>query len=70
MSAAIADADGLAFEYGPPWSIKPLQELLGELLLIDGQQEAAAVAFERALAEHPGRRLSLAGRGRASGGPV
>jgi hypothetical protein len=70
VRAAIADADGLAFEYGPPWSIKPLQELLGELLLMDGQQEAAAVAFERALAEHPGRRLSLAGRGRASGGPV
>ncbi len=70
LRAAIADADGLAFEYGPPWSIKPLEELLGELLLIDDQHAEAAAAFDRALAEHPGRRLSLAGRARALGGPV
>ncbi len=28
----------MEFEYGPPWSAKPFDELLGELLLADGQQ--------------------------------
>jgi hypothetical protein len=30
---ASAAAEHLDFEYGPPWSVKPLDELLGELLL-------------------------------------
>jgi tetratricopeptide (TPR) repeat protein len=62
LRAAIASANNLAFEYGPPWSIKPLDELLGELLLTDGQRAEAEAAFDRTLAVHPGRRLSLAGR--------
>jgi hypothetical protein len=62
LRAAIATANGLAFEYGPPWSIKPLDEALGELLLIHGQRAEAEAAFDRTLAGHPGRRLSLAGR--------
>lgn len=58
---AIATADTLAFEYGPPWSAKPLDELLGDLLLAGGKPNEAAVAYDKALAVQPGRRLSLEG---------
>jgi len=51
----------MEFEYGPPWSAKPLDELLGELLLADGQQAEAAAAFERVLLTYPNRRLSVEG---------
>ena len=51
----------MEFEYGPPWSAKPFDELLGELLLADGQPAEAAVAFERALVTYPNRRLSVEG---------
>jgi tetratricopeptide (TPR) repeat protein len=58
---AIAATAGMEFEYGPPWSAKPLDELLGELLLADGQRAQAAAAFERALFTYPNRRLSVQG---------
>ncbi|MDP9089361.1 MAG: hypothetical protein M3O26_11570 [Pseudomonadota bacterium] len=58
---AIAAADLAAFEYGPPWSAKPLDELLGELLLKEGRFDEAAVAFEKTLAIYPNRRLALEG---------
>jgi tetratricopeptide (TPR) repeat protein len=58
---AIAATAQMEFEYGPPWSAKPLDELLGELLLADGQTAEAAAAFERALVMYPNRRLSLEG---------
>jgi tetratricopeptide (TPR) repeat protein len=51
----------MEFEYGPPWSAKPLDELLGELLLADGQSAEAAAAFEHALVTYPNRRLSVEG---------
>jgi tetratricopeptide (TPR) repeat protein len=51
----------MEFEYGPPWSAKPLDELLGELLLADGQSAEAAAAFERALVMYPNRRLCVEG---------
>jgi len=53
--------DHVPFEYGPPWSAKPLDELLGELLLADGRGEEAAVAFEKTLAVYPNRRLAREG---------
>lgn len=56
------------FEYGPPWSVKPLDELLGELLLADGQNALAAEAFQRTLASYPNRRLALEGLAAARGG--
>ena len=58
---AIAGTTQMEFEYGPPWSAKPFDELLGELLLADGQSAEAAAAFERALVTYPNRRLSVEG---------
>jgi tetratricopeptide (TPR) repeat protein len=53
--------DRVPFEYGPPWSAKPLDELLGELLLADGRREEAIAAFEKTLAVYPNRRLAREG---------
>jgi hypothetical protein len=61
VRAAIAATANLEFEYGPPWSVKPLDELLGDLLLADGQRQAAAEAYRRTLASYPNRRLALEG---------
>jgi tetratricopeptide (TPR) repeat protein len=61
LREAIAAADHEEFEYGPPWSVKPLDELLGELQLADGQREEAAAAFEKTLAVYPNRRLAREG---------
>lgn len=58
---AVSAASHIEFEYGPPWSAKPLDELLGELLLADGQRNKAAAAFENTLAVYPRRRLALVG---------
>jgi tetratricopeptide (TPR) repeat protein len=58
---AIAATAQMEFEYGPPWSAKPLEELLGELLLADGQRAQATAAFQRTLITYPNRRLALQG---------
>ncbi len=58
---AIAATAHTEFEYGPPWSAKPFEELLGELLLADGQQAEAAAAFRRVLVVYPNRRLAVEG---------
>ena len=58
---AISATALMEFEYGPPWSAKPFDELLGELLLADGQQVEAGAAFQRVLATSPNRRLSMEG---------
>lgn len=60
VRAAAAVADQMPYEYGPPWSAKPLDELLGELLLADGQRAAAIGAFRKTLAQYPNRRLARA----------
>jgi len=64
---AIATTASMEFEYGPPWSAKPFDELLGELLLAEGQRAEAAAAFERALVTYPNRRLSVEGLAAAKG---
>jgi len=61
VQEAISATTLMEFEYGPPWSAKPFDELLGELLLADGQRVEAAAAFQRVLATYPKRRLSLEG---------
>jgi tetratricopeptide (TPR) repeat protein len=58
---AIGSADRMMFEYGPPWSVKPFDEVLGELLLADGRREEAAAAFQKTLAVYPNRRLAREG---------
>lgn len=58
---AISATALMEFEYGPPWSAKPFDELLGELLLADGQRVEAASAFQRVLVTYPKRRLALEG---------
>jgi tetratricopeptide (TPR) repeat protein len=61
VRAAIAAAAKFEFEYGPPWSAKPLDELLGELLLADHRAGEAAEAFRSTLATFPNRRLANEG---------
>jgi len=61
VQEAIAREEQMEFEYGPPWSVKPLDELLGEMLLTLGRRDEAAVAFENSLRAHPNRRLSAEG---------
>lgn len=61
LRGAITAADREEFEYGPPWSVKPLDELLGELLLADGKRDEAAASFEKTLAVYPNRRLAREG---------
>jgi tetratricopeptide (TPR) repeat protein len=61
VKEAISATALMEFEYGPPWSAKPFDELLGELLLADGQQAEAAAAFQRVLVTYPNRRLAVEG---------
>ena len=61
LREAIARSDSMAFEYGPPYSVQPLDELLGDLLLAAGQPAGAAAAYRKTLAVHPNRRLAVAG---------
>ena len=67
LREAIARSDSMAFEYGPPYSAKPLDELLGDLLLAAGKPAEAAAAYRKALAVHPNRRLAAAGLATALG---
>jgi hypothetical protein len=66
---AIAATSQMEFEYGPPWSAKPFEELLGELLLADEQRAEAAAAFQRVLVTYPNRRLALEGLAAAEVAP-
>ncbi len=61
LQAAAAAQASLVFEYGPPWSVKPFEELLGEFLLAEGRRPEAAAAFRKTLQTYPQRRLSVAG---------
>jgi tetratricopeptide (TPR) repeat protein len=58
---AVSADHHVEFEYGPPWSAKPLDELLGELLLADGQRNEAAAEFQKTLDVYPNRRLAREG---------
>ncbi len=66
LREATAIEDGLPAEYGPPDVVKPSHELLGEMLLADGEARAAQWEFERALALAPKRARALLGLGRAA----
>jgi tetratricopeptide (TPR) repeat protein len=66
LRAATSIEDRLPAEYGPPDIVKPSHELLGELLLAEGDGRAAQREFERALALAPKRARALLGLGRAA----
>lgn len=68
LRAAAEAESALPVVFGPPAIAKPSWELLGEELLAVGRSEEAAEAFRRSLAFAPGRKLSLEGLERASGG--
>ena len=61
----------LPVEFGPPFVNKPVDELLGEILLEQHELGGAHWAFSAALAAAPGRKVATAGleasRGSASG---
>ena len=59
QAADIDDAQPIPF--GPPWTIKPPHELLGELLLEMGRADDAQRQFEAALARTPRRPLAVLG---------
>jgi hypothetical protein len=66
LRAAAQDFDAQPFDFGPPATLKPPRELLGEVLLAAGRKTEAHAEFERALATAPLRRAALAGRERAA----
>jgi tetratricopeptide (TPR) repeat protein len=58
--------DAMPFEFGPPVTVKPSHELLGEVLLQVGRPREAEVEFTRALRLAPNRTRSLIGLARAA----
>ena len=58
--------DAMPFEFGPPVTVKPSHELLGELLLQAGRPREAEVEFTRALRLAPKRTRSLIGLAHAA----
>lgn len=61
LTRATEIEEGLPFEFGPPASLKPPHELLGEVALAAGDHAAALGAFQEALGFTPERTLSLEG---------
>jgi tetratricopeptide (TPR) repeat protein len=58
--------EGLPFEFGPPASLKPPHELLGEVLLDAGRPAEAVAAFQASLELTPMRTPSLRGLAEAA----
>jgi tetratricopeptide (TPR) repeat protein len=66
IARAAADRlDAMPFDFGPPATVKPPRELLGEMLLRAGDKAGALAAFEAALKAAPKRRFAEAGRAAA-----
>ncbi|HEU5154302.1 MAG TPA: tetratricopeptide repeat protein [Gemmatimonadales bacterium] len=61
LRQAAAQEDTVPYDFGPPETIKPPKELLGEVLLAVGKPADAKVAFEQSLARTPRRPASLIG---------
>jgi tetratricopeptide (TPR) repeat protein len=61
LQEAVAIEEGLPFEFGPPASLKPPHELLGETALALGDHQTALAAFREALDYTPERTSSLEG---------
>jgi len=69
LRAAALAYEAQPYDFGPPATVKPPRELLGEVLLAAGRKAEAHAEFERALASAPQRRASLAGRSSAGAAP-
>ncbi len=65
LSAAADIEAALPYEYGPPETVKPPRELLGEVLLAASRPAEARRAFEFALARTPNRSRAVLGLARA-----
>lgn len=63
--AAVVEAS-LAFEFGPPVPVKPVNEQVGEMLMDLRRPKEAMEAFELSLKRTPKRALSLLGLARAA----
>lgn len=61
LEEAVRIEEGLPFEFGPPASLKPPHEMLGEIALEAGDHATALAAFQRSLDFTPERTPSLAG---------
>jgi len=66
LRRAAALEDAMPFEFGPPVTVKPSHELLGEVLLQAGRSREAEVELTRALRLAPKRARSLIGLARAA----
>lgn len=66
LLAATKIESEMPVDFGPPTVDKPAHELLGEILLKNGDASGAKVAFETALARTPRRTNSLLGLSRAA----
>jgi len=66
LRRAAAAEDSMAFAFGPPFVDQPAHELLGEVLLAQGQPGQAVEEFREALSRAPKRTRSLLGLARAS----
>ena len=66
--AAASAYDAMAFNYGPPVTIKPPDELVGDLLLREKQYPEARKAYETSLQRAPLRTRSLIGLAEAERG--
>ena len=60
-----ATADTLDFSYGPPEIQKPVHEFYADWLMTQEQYNKAAIEYEKALEDAPGRRLSEQGLAKA-----
>lgn len=65
LNDAAAIEEALPYEFGPPETVKPPRELLGEILLAAGRPADARRAFELALARTPNRSRAVLGLARA-----
>ncbi|MGH7709638.1 MAG: hypothetical protein ACREOG_00045 [Gemmatimonadaceae bacterium] len=65
LTTAAEIEQSLPYEYGPPETVKPPRELLGEVLLAARRSAEARRAFELALARTPNRSRAVLGLARA-----
>jgi predicted negative regulator of RcsB-dependent stress response len=61
LRAAAETEEALPVVFGPPLIQKLSWEMLGDELLLAGDKSGAAIAYRKALAMAPGRRLSTLG---------